>query len=164
MANGISSSIDSKKLLKALKKLPLNIERNVMVGSTRAGATVVSDEAKRLVSKNSGTLKKSIGIIKRKTKKGITTFSVSPRRGGNNDGFYAKFLEFGTFAHFTGTLKKPRYGRLGRIRKLVVAKGGGIRPRPFLRPALEKSVDEVLKASKEYIAKRLPKEVAKAKK
>ena len=35
--------------------------------------------------------------------------------------------------------------------------------KPFMRPALEKSVDEVLKVSKDYIAKRLPKEVAKAK-
>jgi len=40
MADGISSKIDTKKLLKALKKLPINIQKNVMVGSTRAGAKV----------------------------------------------------------------------------------------------------------------------------
>lgn len=133
----IKSDIDSKKLLKALKKLPLNIERNVMVGSTRAGAKVVSDEAKRLVPVKYGRLKKSIGIIKRKTKRGITSFSISPRRGGKNDGFYGRFIELGTS-------------------KMIA--------RPFLRPALEKSVDQVLIASKQYIAERLPKEVAKAKK
>jgi len=136
MAKGISSSIDTKKLLKALKKLPINIQKNVMVGSTRAGAKVVSDEAKRLAPSKRGVLKKSIGITKRKTKRGITTFSVSPRKGGRNNGFYGRFIELGTS-------------------KMIA--------RPFLRPALEKSVDEVLVASKKYIEKRLPKEVAKAK-
>lgn len=137
MANGVSSSIDNKKLLKALKTLPLNIQRNVMTGSTRAGAKVVSDEAKRLVPVRYGRLKKSIGIIKRKAKRGMTIFSISPRRGGKNDGFYGKFIELGTS-------------------KMIA--------RPFLRPALEMSVDEVLIASKKYIDERLPKEVAKARK
>lgn len=137
MANGISSTIDAKKLLQALNELPINIQRNVMNGATRAGAKVVSDEAKRLVPIKYGRLKKSIGIIKRRAKRGETTFSVSPRRGGRNDGFYGRFIELGT---------------------------SKMSAKPFLRPALEKSVNEVLKASKEYIADRLPKEVAKAKK
>ncbi len=132
----ISGKIDTKKLLKALDKLPKNIQKNVMVGATRAGAKVVSDEAKRLAPRDTGTLEKSIGITKRKSKRGQITFSVSPRKGGKNDGFYGRFIELGTS-------------------KMIA--------RPFLRPALEKSQDEVLEASKEYIAKRLPKEVAKAK-
>jgi len=132
----IKGEIDTKKLLKALKKLPLNIERNVMVGSTRAGAKVVSDEARRLAPRKRGVLKKSIGITKRKSKRGIVTFSVSPRKSGKVNPFYGRFIELGT--------------------SKMIAK-------PFLRPALEKSVDEVLVASKEYIQKRLPKEVAKAK-
>ena len=137
MADGISGNIESKQLLKALKKLPINIQKNVMVGSTRAGAKVVSDEAKRLVPIKSGRLKKSIGITKRKSRVGEVRFSVSPRKGGKNNAFYGRFIEFGT---------------------------SKMQAKPFLRPALEKSVDETLKASKDYIAKRLPKEVAKAKK
>ena len=132
----ISGKIDSKKLLKALDKLPKNIQKNVMVGATRAGAKIVSDEAKRLAPRDTGTLEKSIGITKRKSKRGQITFSVSPRKGGKNDGFYGRFIELGTS-------------------KMIA--------RPFLRPALENTPDEVLEASKEYIAKRLPKEVAKAK-
>ena len=132
----IKADINSKKLLKALDKLPKNIQKNVIVGATRAAANVVKDEAKRLVPVKHGRLKKSIGVTKRKTKRGITTFSVSPRKGGKNDGFYGRFIELGTS-------------------KMIA--------RPFLRPALEKSVDETLVASKEYIAKRLPREVAKAK-
>jgi HK97 gp10 family phage protein len=135
MAKGISSEIDNKALLKALAKLPFNIQKNVMVGSTRAGAKVVSDEAKRLVPVRYGRLKKSIGVLKRKSKRGEVIFSVSPRKGGKNNGFYGRFIELGTS-------------------KMIA--------RPFLRPALEKSVDEVLVASKKYIEKRLPREVAKA--
>lgn len=137
MANGINGEIDTKQLLRALEKLPINIQKNVMVGATRASAKVVSDEAKRLVPIDNGRLKKSIGVIKRKTRKGITTFSVSPRKGGKSDAFYGRFIELGT--------------------SKMIAK-------PFLRPALEKSVDETLKASKKYIQERLPKEVAKARK
>ena len=133
----ISGSVNTKQLLKALKKLPINIQKNVMVGSTRAGAKVVSDEAKRLVPVKYGRLRKSIGIIKRKTKKGINTFSISPRKGGKNSAFYGRFIELGT--------------------SKMTAK-------PFLRPALDNSVDEVLLASKQYIEQRLPKEVAKARK
>jgi len=136
MANGIHGEIDAKQLLKALDKLPFNIQKNVMVGSTRAGAKVVSDEAKRLVPVRYGRLKKSIGLTKRKSSVGEVDFSVSPRKGGKNNGFYGRFIELGTS-------------------KMIA--------RPFLRPALEKSVDEVLIASKKYIQERLPKEVAKAK-
>ena len=136
MANGIEATFDVKKVMKALKELPNNIQKNIMVGATRAGAKVVSDEAKTLVPVKYGRLKKSIGIIKRRSKnRNIISFSVSPRKGGKNDGFYGRFIELGT---------------------------SKMSAKPFLRPALEKSVEETLKASKDYIAKRLPEEVAKA--
>jgi len=136
MANGITSEINAKQLLKALGKLPINIQKNVMVGATRAGAKVVSDEAKRLVPVRFGGVKKSIGSVKRKSKKGEVVFSVSPRKGGKFDPFYGRFVELGTS-------------------KMIA--------HPFLRPAAENKVDEVLQAEKEYIKVRLPKEVAKAK-
>lgn len=141
MDNGISGKIEMKQVLKALKKLPINIQKNVMVGATRASATVVSDEAKHILYQKTliktGGLWESVGVTKRKSLAGTVRFSVSPRKGGKNHGFIGRFMELGT--------------------SKMVAK-------PFLRPALEKSVDEVLKASKDYIAKRLPKEVVKAKK
>ncbi len=139
MTNGINGEINAKQLLKALKKLPSNIEKNVMVGATRASANVVSDEAKHILATKSlinyGRLWESIGVTKRKSKRGQITFSVSPRKGGKNDPFYGRFIELGTS-------------------KMIA--------RPFLRPALENSVDKTLKASKDYIAERLPREVSKA--
>lgn len=138
MANGIEATFDVKEVMKALKNLPINIQKNIMVGATRASAKVVSDEAKRLVPVDEGTLKKSIGVTKRRSKeRNMVSFSVSPRKGGVNDGFYGRFIELGT---------------------------SKMSAKPFLRPALEKSVEETLQASKDYIAKRLPSEIAKARK
>jgi len=134
----ISSNIDSAKLIKALNQFPTNIQKNVMNGAVRAGANVIGNKAKTLVPKDTGTLRKSLGTTKRKSKdKAKIHFSVSPRVGGKNSGWYGRFVEFGT--------------------SKMTAK-------PFLRPAFEMTEKEALEATKEYIAKRIPKEVEKAKK
>lgn len=120
-----------------MESLPIRVQKNIMNGATRAGAKVVSDEAKRRVSKKSGQLKKSIGITKRRSKnKEFVIFGVSPRKGGKNSGWYGRFVEMGT---------------------------SKMSAKPFLRPAAEAKQGEAVKASKKYIQERLPKEVAKAK-
>lgn len=137
MADAISATFEFKSVLKALQNLPINIQKNVMTGATRAGANVVRDEARRLVPIDRGALKKSIGLIKRKAKsKNEVIFSITPRKGGKVNVFYSRFQEL-------GTSKFPA--------------------KPYLRPAIENSTDEVLQATKDYIAARLPAEVAKAK-
>lgn len=132
----ITANLDNKALIKSLNQFPKNIQKNVMVGAIRAGSNIVRDEARRLVPVDTGNLKKSIATIRRKGDKNTVQFSVTPSRGGRNDGWYAHFLEFGT---------------------------SKMSAKPFLRPALESKQDEVLQATKEYIANRLPKEVEKAK-
>ena len=133
---GINTSLDSEKLLKALKQFPTNIQKNVMTGAVRAGAKVVGDEVKQNVPIDSGNLKKSIGIVKRRTKnKSIIMFSVTPRKGGKYDGWYGKFLEFGT-------------SKMNAV--------------PFMRPAYENQSNQSIKATKEYLAKRIDKEILKA--
>ena len=133
----VSANIDGKSLLKALNAFPKNIQKNVMAGATLAGANVVKEEAGNRVRVKTGNLKASIGTTRRKSKgKNEIVFSVSPRKGGKNDGFYGRFIELGT--------------------SKMTAK-------PFLRPAFESKADEVLQRTKEYIAERLPEEVIKAK-
>lgn len=132
----VSATIDNKALLKALKQFPINIQKNVMVGAVRAGANIIRDEARRKVPKRSGNLAKSIISMQRKAEQGQVKFSVTPSKGGNNDGWYAHFVEFGTVK---------------------------MSAKPFLRPAFEQSNNESLEASKKYIAERIPKELAKAK-
>ncbi|WP_418186735.1 HK97-gp10 family putative phage morphogenesis protein [Aliarcobacter lanthieri] len=137
---GITANIKSDDLMKVLKKLPKNIQKNIMVGATRAGANVVRDKAKELVPKDTRNLEKSIGTIRRNSKnRAVVHFSVTNRKGRkqSHDGWYGHFAEF-------GTVKQA--------------------PEPFMRPALEQSQYTSLEASKEYIAKRIPAEVAKSKK
>lgn len=132
----ITANLDNKALIKALNQFPKNIQKNVMVGAIRAGSNIVRDEARRLAPIDTGNLKKSIATIRRKGDKNTVQFSVTPSKGGNHDGWYAHFLEFGT---------------------------SNMSAKPFLRPAFESKQDEVLQATKEYIANRLPNEVEKAK-
>lgn len=134
----LDAEIDNKKLLEAMKDLPIRVQKNIMVGATRAGANVVRDEAKRRVPVKLGRLRKSLGTTRRRSRdRNEVVFSVSPRKGGKNDGFYGRFIELGT---------------------------SKMSAKPFLRPAAEMKVNEVLVASKDYIAQRLPQEVAKARK
>jgi len=101
------------EVLKKLKKLP--------------------EEAKRLVPVRTGTLKKSIGVVKRRSKdKNIIRFSVAPLK--KKGGWYAHFVEFGT---------------------------SKMRAKPFMRSAFEKKGEESIKYVKEYMKKRVEKELAK---
>lgn len=135
----INYEINGSDLIKALKQFPRNVNRNIMVGATRASANTIRDESRRRVPKRSRNLEKSIQAIQRKAKEGQITFTVTPAKGVRQkyDGWYAHFIEF-------GTVKQSA--------------------KPFMRPAFESSADKALQVSKEYIANRIPKEVEKAKK
>lgn len=132
---GVSSDISMGDLLKKMKALPERVQKNIVVGAVRASAKPIIKEAKQLVPKDTRTLEKSIGISKRKTKnKNIVHFSISPKRGGKYDGWYAHFDEFGTA-------------------KMVA--------HPFMRPAFEKKGEESIKAVEQYMSKRIDKEIEK---
>lgn len=123
------------ELLRNLKTLPEKVQKRVLVGGVRAAAKPVLNEAKRLVPKDTGNLKKSIGVTKLRTKKkSLVWFQVSTRKNGKYDGWYGRFIE-------VGTAKMPAH--------------------PFMRPAFEKEGENAIIALKEYVAKRLDKELAK---
>lgn len=134
--SGNLSITGADEIIKALNKLSKNVATNVMVGAIRSGANIVRDEARRIVPKDTKNLEKSITTIRRKGDKNTVQFSITPSKGGRNDGWYGHFLELGT---------------------------SKMSAKPFLRPSLDSKQDEVLQATKEYIAKRLPDEVEKAK-
>jgi len=121
------------EVLKKLKKLPEKVQKRVLVGAVRAGAKPIIKEAKRLVPVRTGTLKKSIGVVKRRSKnKNLIHFTVTPRK--KKGGWYAHYVEF-------GTLKMSA--------------------RPFMRPAYEKEGENSIKFVREYMKKRVDKEIAK---
>ena len=132
----ISVNIDSKSLLKTLSALPKNIQNNVMTGAIRASANVIRDEARIRAPKKTKALAKSIVSIKRRAEtRNQVKFSVTPSRGKNKAGWRAHFIEFGT---------------------------SKMSAKPFLRPAFEVSENKSLDAAKNYIVKRIPEEVIKA--
>lgn len=132
----IEFKFDNAKLLDSLKQFPQNIQNNVLVGAVRAGAKPLVDAAKANVPVDTANLKKSIGINRKKTKdKSQVWFTVSPRKGGKNDGFYGHMVEFGT---------------------------SKMAAQPFMRPAFESQDRESIEAAKEYMASRIDKEVEKA--
>lgn len=125
-----------KDLLRALRQFPLNIQKNAMTGTIRAAAKPIVKAVKDNAPVKKGILKKSIGVVKRKTKNRATVrFSVTARKGGKYNGWYAHFPEFGT--------------------SKMAAK-------PFFRPAYENQSNQSIEAAKTYLSKRIDKEVSKA--
>lgn len=133
----IESTIQTDKLLKTLKIFPERVQKNIMTGAVRAATKPIIDDARKNVTVDTGNLKKSIGVVKRKSSdKSIIWFTVSPRKGGKNNGFYGHMIEFGT---------------------------SKMAAQPFMRPAFENQDQQSIEAAKEYMKKRIPKEIEKAK-
>ncbi|MBL4730786.1 MAG: HK97 gp10 family phage protein [Sulfurimonas sp.] len=131
----MSQALGMEELLKNLETIPDKVQKRILVGAVRAGAKPIATEAKNLVPKDTGNLKKSIGVTKLKVrKKNLVFFQVSPRSYGKHDGYYGLFLELGTS-------------------KMIA--------HPFMRPAFEKEGENSIIAVKEYIAKRLDKELSR---
>ena len=132
-----------------MRKLPNNIQKNIMVGATRAGCKPLVDKAKANAPYEFGDLEKSIKIRKHRPKKGerhVIHYSVSAGNfvhtiKGKEKIFYAAFIEWG--------YTKPD--------------GTAVMAYPFMRPALETEAHKSIGYTKVYLFKRLPKEIAKAK-
>lgn len=135
-------------LKKALAQLPKNIGKNVLRGAVNAGATEFKKEAVARAPMDSGVLKKAVyqKQIKEKSSDTQQTFYIGVRSGKRSkttkkglklDAFYARFVEFGT--------------------SKMAAK-------PFMRPAFEAKKEAAIEKFKDYMAKRLPEEIAKVRK
>ena len=139
---GIESKVEFQNLKKALDLFPKNVQKNIVVGATRATAGFFRDEVRNTIGARphplvrTGNLQKSIGTMKRKAPANMVYFSVTPRQGGKNDGFYGRFLEFGT---------------------------SKMKPYPFMRPTFDTKGENAIDAFFEYSKNRIPKEVEKAK-
>ena len=164
-----------KELDDLLKQLPVKIERNVMGGAMRAGQKVIADAAKSNLRQNgsvdTGELERSVRIrFQRKSEKfgWIRAFVMA----GNKQAYYSHMVEFGTASYYSGkgrTVGKPYEitpkvaGSLflgGVLRESVTHPG--IKPKPFMRPAIDNNSDAAIKAVVEYMQKRIPKEITKA--
>ena len=131
-----------KKLLKSMKKLTVNIQRNVVNGSTRAAANVVKEEMKSRVPYEFGTLESALQVKKQRSSKptevvyaaGVKKIVTPNGSKLKNTKQIASYLEYGT-------------------EKMA--------PQSFIRPSLYGVGNKPLEAAKRYFFARLPKEKLK---
>lgn len=137
-----------EELYKELEQLPDNIKKNVAGKVVRSGSTVVLKDARRRAPRRTnqwegmkyknepGTLKKGIKVQRaRKQPRWIVRDQI-------------------------GFSNKAWYGRLVELGHKLVRKGkqiGFVSPRPFLRPAFDNNVSNILTAMREKLAEELKK-------
>lgn len=158
------------ELKRQLDTLPAKIEGNVMRGALRAGVNVLKKEAEAHVPVKTGALRNSLRIsFARKSQQ--YGWLRAHLKAGNKDAWYAHLIEYGTASYYSGTgstVGGPYDIRASKGKSLFFAglfaqviTHPGIRPQPFMRPALDKAAAPALDAVAHYIRNRLPRELAK---
>lgn len=142
-------------LQKMLNELPAKIEGRILRGAVRAGAKVIEEKAKELVPVRTGKLKDSIKVSTR-SRRGQISATV---RAGDRKSYYAQWVEFGTAKHFIKPKESKSLFFAGMAKEVVNHPGASAKP--FMRPALDSSQEQAVRAFADYVQKRLAKEAAK---
>jgi HK97 gp10 family phage protein len=160
-------------LKKQLETLPAKIEGNVMRGALTAALRVIMAEAKANVPTKSGKLAKSIKIRadRKAARRGFVNVNLT---AGDKEAFYAHMIEYGTASFYTGSGESvgAAYEIKPKNKKALGFGGGavasvthpGVKPQPFMRPAVDSASGAAITKMADYIKKRLPKELNKVKK
>lgn len=139
-----------------LRTLPEKVQKNITRSALNAGAKVFLQEVKQNVPRRSGDLLKTVRISSRNTPDGP---AVSVKAGGKVkgvDAWYARLVEYGTKPHKIAANKKGGSLHFGSATVKSVDHPG-IRPRPFMRPAVDAKFPEAVKAITNKIRERLAK-------
>ena len=127
-----------REAMRALRKLPADVERRAVMDALRAGAAVLVKGMRRRVPKRTRRLARAITVRSR----GAGMLVIGFRRP---DSGRAHLIEFGTAPHTI------------RVRRRQVLSSGdqsfgeevehpGARPHPFIRPTLAEDSDEAIRA------------------
>lgn len=141
----------AKQLKKLLDTYGEKVFRKATRQGIRNGASLINKAAKQNAPKESGALKKSLGVklLTNKRTKNIT--GMVGVRAGHGADYNGKFREPWQYDHLV------EYGH--------VSAGGGQTPaQPFLRPAWESKQGQALKAVRDKMRQVIEKEGRKAKK
>lgn len=156
-----------KELYDALQTLPVKLEQNVMRGALRAGAKVFESEIKqtvpvappneknkRLYGGREGLLRDSVRVSVRVRRGQVTAIvKAGGKAKGGGDAYYARFVEFGTAAHYIRAKSAKGLTLNGAVFRGVMHPGA--RPKPFMRPAFDTQHVRAVEAAREYIRGRL---------
>lgn len=139
-------------LQQLLDQLPAKLEQNVMRAALRQGMNVIKTEAQANAPEESGVLREGMKVSTR-AKGGVVRATL---KTGGKHGYLAPWFEYGTKPHRIA-------GKKGSV--LAFAAGTyravehpGMRPRPFMRPALDTKTAEAIQAVAATIKKRLTKQ------
>lgn len=143
----------AREIRDALRKLPKELQRAAEKAVLRAGAQPIAKAAKARAPKDSGLLKKSIGL-RVATVKGETSARVGPRTGMKrqvtrkrpNGKTYTEMADPNNYSHLV---------ELGSSRAPA---------KPFIRPAVDAAASDTLAAMATGYEKHLTKVVAKLRK
>lgn len=142
-----------KELQAFLDQLPAKLERNVMRGALRAGATkeLLPEVQANLLSEGAVKTGELIAGLKVKTgaRGGKVTASVIAT---GPHAYIGKWIEYGVKAHKIAV--KTGWLFFGGIFAKVV-QHPGLRPRPFMRPALDRAGSAAVVAAANYMKERL---------
>lgn len=138
-----------KELNDFLNTFPQQMQKRAMRGGLRAGMKVVQPIAQHNVHSVSGLLAAGLKISTR-SRGGTVTASL---RTTGEHAHVAKWIEYGTSAHNIAAKKSAWLSFGGIFRKAITHPG--IKPRPFLRPALDSQAQPAVAACAAYIKNKL---------
>jgi HK97 gp10 family phage protein len=145
-----------RELQAFLDQLPAKVEKNILRSALRQGANAIKAEAQQQLASNgnvkTGELSKGLKVSTN-AKGGRVTASLKAK---GKHGHIAHWIEFGTRPHLIKGKNGQALAFAGGIYKAI--NHPGMRPRPFLRPALDGAAGMALVAVGEAIKKRLTKE------
>jgi HK97 gp10 family phage protein len=136
-----------KELSDNLRALDIEMQRTIMKRAVQAGATVILEEAERLVPKKSGKLAESIKLSIRSD---VDVSEIEGTIGVNSP--LAHLVEFGTQGTHGNNIVAGKRGRRGKSTgKKAIAADGTIygttavippmKARPYMRPAFDTKKD-----------------------
>lgn len=170
-----------RELQELLDTLPGKMQKNINRAALRAGAAVLLPAVKQNIPVDQGDLRDSARVTSR-AKGAEVSASV---KVGNKKAWYARLVEYGTKPHYIKVSDADRgpgrgIGRRGTaarretlasirtVNRRVLQIGAnfvgpsvhhpGIRPQPFMRPAIDEKLPEVLQAVTKKIRERLSKQ------
>lgn len=141
------------ELQQFLGQLPEKLARNILRSALRKGARVVQLAAKARVPVKTGTLRAGLKV------KGSLRYNVAKATviTTGRHAYLARWLEYGTQAHTITAGKGKFLALLTGSHPVKSVEHPGIRPRPFMRPALDSQAHAAVAAVAAQIRARLTK-------
>ncbi len=141
------------ELQRFLDTLPAKLEGNILRSALRKGARVVQQDARARAPVASGELRDGIKL-KSGLRYGIARVSVVTT---GKHAFLAQWMEYGTQSHVITAGQGKALAFLVGGHPVKAVEHPGIRPHPFMRPALDANTDAAVSAIAGQIRARLTK-------